>query len=233
MNNTIRKINVFLVLLLVVLIIVVGGFLLLPASAPPPPILMTGLPSVTKLPTQFAFQEPANTLISPQDETNITATPSGVQLTSTPLPAQLTPTTTDTAKIPTIQANPASTESLPSSVIIQQAYLPDGMYLTISGPTLPTTYRLGPLARGAYALGPNGLFMAYVTNDGQVFALRLSNGYFARVADLRRILSSSLKNVDPYYRLSFYDAGFVMFLIIYEDGFDETNPVWLPRSITY
>ena len=231
MNNAIRKINVFLVMLLVVLILV-GGFLLMPASAPPPPILLTNPPSATKLPTQVIFQEPANTvIIPPPDETNIPPTLSGLQLTPVPLPTQLTPSN-DLTKLPTAASMSAESAS-PSPVAVQQAYLPDGMYLTISGSTLPTTYRLGPLAKGAYTLGPNDLFMAYVTNDGQVFALRLSTGYFAHVANLKWILSASLKNVDPYYRLSFYDAGFVMFLIIYEDGFGETNPVWLPRWITY
>ena len=248
-NKTISKVNVLLATILVALVIIVGGLLMLPSSPMPAPILVSSALSVTKLPGSTAKQMPANTLVSPQLMTEVLPTNTLVPLqheaealsTQTDLRQSAVatphPMLTEEVASPTLPAvqiiSPAAGSASSGDLVVQEDHTPDGMYLTLSGGRLSAIYRLGPLARGAYALGPNNLFLVYITNAGQIFGLRLGEDYFVQITDLKHVLGTSIKNTEPAYRLAFSDREFVMFLIVYEDVFRQKIAITLPREITY
>jgi hypothetical protein len=82
-------------------------------------------------------------------------------------------------------------------------------------------------------VGPNDLFLVYVTNYGQVLAYRFGASSFVRIANMKREFSAHLKGVEPAFTLSFHDNGRSVTVIIEESVFGQTIPVVLPREITY
>jgi len=107
-----------------------------------------------------------------------------------------------------------------------------GIMLTVTGGVENYDYRMGPLAEGVYALGPNRKFLVYVANNGMVYVSRLGESSFQKVEDARRAFRALNKQVDPYFELSFRDTGSVYILFIYEGRFGETLQVILPQTWT-
>ena len=178
------------------------------------------------------------------EEAVVTATPVIVSPTLEPLIIPtLNPANTLMAKqsleVPaTVTARPVASTALPTGeplraleVVVDNTQ--KGVLLTVSGGLENYHYRLGPLAKGAYALGPNQHFLVYVTNGGTVYINRLGETHFQKVEVVKHSFSALNKHVDPSFELSFHDTGYVYILFIYEGRYGETVQVILPRTITH
>jgi len=108
-----------------------------------------------------------------------------------------------------------------------------GTLLTVTGGKENYHYRLGPLAKGVYALGPNQRFLVYVSNGGIVYISRLGETRFQEVENVKHSFKALNKHVEPSFELSFHDTGYVYILFIYDGRFGETVQVILPRLITH
>jgi hypothetical protein len=220
MNRIITRVNLYLSVLLIVLFIVFITFLVFPAENTFAPV------SVTQSPPPGMSQE------------NISGTP-GIPASAQPVPSEIV-----IPEVPPLPADPIPTFSLPagqvtstlpsvSKISIREEITPKGITLIVTGSDDISEYRFGPLARGAYAVGPNDRFLVYITNSGQVYAIKFGESSFVRIANLRRSFTAIIKNTDPAYRLSFYDSGLAVTLIISEENYGQTVPVILPRAVTY
>ncbi len=69
------------------------------------------------------------------------------------------------------------------------------MYLNISGIVEQESYRLGPVAKGAYAISPNDRFLVYLSHSGQLYAIRLGQSTFTRVTNMARQFTAIKKNI--------------------------------------
>ncbi len=95
------------------------------------------------------------------------------------------------------------------------------------------SYRLGPIARGDYAIDPNDRYLVYMTNSGQLMAIRLGQTTFVKVKNMARQFAAVMRNIVPSFTFSFYNSGTSITLIINELHYDQTIPIILPRSVTY
>jgi len=107
-----------------------------------------------------------------------------------------------------------------------------GDYLMILGGEDNLNYKLGPLAKGVYAIGPNNQFLAYVTNDGKVYAARIGESIFITIGQLKGIFSAINRQVDPFYEISFDHNGSNYLLIIREERFGQKVILVIPRNIS-
>lgn len=217
----INLLNILLtiVLLILILLFLVFIFINISGSQQSKNITFPGVavsPTVTK--TRFSPAVPSPTFVLPTQEPTSRPLIIPVEQTAVPtLPGGGIPSTP-----------PLSAENI--TIILQDTK--EGDFLIVSGGSVNYSYRLGPLAKGAYALGPNQKFIAYITNDGEIFAARIGNLNFIRVGDLKKRLMAVIKRVEPIYVLSFHEAA-AYTLIIYERIFDEKDSIVLPRAITY
>jgi len=143
------------------------------------------------------------------------------------------PNPADSTTLPAYPTSSFNTNSYLQVIEIFDEETAQGIMLTVTGGIENYNYRLGPLAEGVYALGPNNNFLVYVTNNGMVYLNRLGEPNFQTVEDARRAFQALNKHVDPYFELSFHDTGFVYVLFIYEGRFGETLQVPLPRTKTH
>lgn len=229
MNRNLIRLNYVLGAIVLALLIVLGILLsrprqpaALPAGAtatnPTPP---TSLVSPTMSLTASPLASPTIELAITQADLEFIPlfVPTVAGLSSTPVPF-----------VPPAAGN--ETFSLPSGVAIREEHTLKGMFLTLTGDDLPVPYRLGPLARGAYAIGPNQRFMVYITNAGQVYALRLGRPHFLRLVNLKHDLSAGARDVAPSFRLSFVEGEYAIFVLIDELIYGQRLQVMLPRGIT-
>ncbi len=91
---------------------------------------------------------------------------------------------------------------------------------------------MGPIARGAYAVGPNDRFLIYVSNSGFVYGLRLGNPHFIRLENLKHTLIASDRNAEPSITLDFVQAEYLLVVLIHEGAYGQTIPLPLPRTLT-
>jgi hypothetical protein len=230
-----------LVALATLVLIVVAAYVMFPvgkgarptASSSPAPEVQaataTDLATATAQPTPtFEFPVTVGPPGSPLPTLDDSAT-AVLPLTSTSVPPQ--------SALPTLGATAAATATATSTpvVTIVEDHTAEGMFLTLGGPGIVGEYRVGPLARGAYAVGPNGRFLIYVSNSGWVYGMRLGEGrsHFKRIVNLKRSLAALSRNDEPSYELTFVDAEYLVVLIIHERAYNESIPIWLPRAITY
>ena len=192
----------------------------LPAALPLPARPgSTASPADTPVPTWTSWPAPTDTPIESPTPTPLSF--AAMTLTQAPI-ANGTVTPTDTA-------TPTGLPVADFNVVEQTGS--KGIYLQITGPGLPDGYRLGPLARGAHALGPNGRFLVYVSNAGDVDVLRLGSSRFVQVANLRPRLISQQMRMEPIYDLSFAQAEYALYLIIREKRFAQYFQVLLPAQL--
>lgn len=130
---------------------------------------------------------------------------------------------------PTPRPTSVSTRKLKISISLKDTS--SGDFLEVTGGTENYNYRIGPLASGAYALGPNNKFLVYVANDGWVYVARMGDTNLHRVVTLKDKLEAILKSDTPRFDLSFTQAE-AFTLIIYERVFAQTETVVLPRAWT-
>ena len=170
---------------------------------------------VTETPT-FNFTVPtllaAETASVPEKATETLESFTGLQ--ATPIPTSATATVHQSVEVTTENTN-------------------KGTILTVTGGLENYDYRLGPLAKGVYAIGPNQKFLVYLTNNGIIYVHRFGNFGFQEVENANREFMALNKHVEPRFKLSFHDTGYVFILFIHEGRFGEDRQVILPRTMTY
>lgn len=108
-----------------------------------------------------------------------------------------------------------------------------GDYLTVKGGDQNYNYRLGPLAKGTYAVGPNNKFIVYLTDYGMIYAAKIGNPNFIKIDNVKRQYSATSKNVKPKFDLSFFQTDYAYYLVIVEGIFSQRDSFILPREITH
>lgn len=101
----------------------------------------------------------------------------------TPLPP---PTIQPTATIPLVVIGTFTPTPIPSTVTVAVENTSKGDYLNISRSTDNLEYRLGPIASGAYVIGPNDNFLVYCTYGGDVYAAILGAQYLTLIGNVRK-----------------------------------------------
>ena len=96
-------------------------------------------------------------------------------------------------------------------------------------------YDLGPLAKGVYAVGPNGKFLVYVTLDGFIYAARIGALSMYNLYDLEyeHIFTVFNKGVSPDFKISFAGEEPNYKLVLLEKNYDQKRVYDLPARITY
>ena len=128
---------------------------------------------------------------------------------------------------------PTATQLTSKQFQVQELPSGKGLYLAISGPGLPAGFRVGPVAKGAHAVGPNGRFLIYVSDSGGVFILHFGSPQFVQIANFKRKLISAQMRVEPQFEISFAQAEFALYLIIREQRFAQYFQLVLPRQLIY
>ena len=170
--------------------------------------------------------------VGPVSPTSGPTTPGEALATSAVTATLASSPSTSIAPLPTVTAVWTPTSLPASRVTVTEERTERGLYLYMEDAAGQPAGRLGPLARGKYAVGPNDQFLVYVTQDGMVLALTIGKPTFTRIANLKRTLSTAARGVDPEYELAFHDSGYAFTLIIRERVFGQTTSVILPRSLT-
>lgn len=95
-------------------------------------------------------------------------------------------------------------------------------------------YDIGPLAKGAYAVGPNDKFLVYITIGGIVYASRIGEPHLNVLYNLARehIFTVFNKGVAPDFKISFVDNTLNYKLVLIEWNYDQKRVYDLPTWIT-
>ena len=216
MNKTVTRLNLVLSVILVGLILIVLAAIFSPLSRAtffpgPSPLPAPSVPAALQIQTESPTVTPTIAMI-----TKVSVLP------------------TSTATLFATSTVPVKVNFLPPSrnFTITENRTQQGLFLNILGVN-NQSYQLGPLEHGGYAVGPNDRYLVYVTDSGQVLAIRFGDPIFKRVKNLAKTFGAALKGTQPIYNFAFYDSGFAITVIITEIIFSQTIPVVLPRSVTY
>jgi hypothetical protein len=76
-----------------------------------------------------------------------------------------------------------------SGIAITDRKTSSGIYLTVSRCEDDLQYELGPLALGAYAVGPNEEFLVYCSYDGSVYAAKIGEPKLVFLKSIKRDLN--------------------------------------------
>jgi hypothetical protein len=118
---------------------------------------------------------------------------------------------TPTAESPSLDRTPVASSALTNSsssnqlvcmdVYITVSHTSKGDYLQIC--TDSEKYEVGPLAKGAYAMGPNGNFFVYCTNNGYVYAARVGATNLSSIGNVKDF-SIIRRGVAPQLEFKFF-----------------------------
>jgi hypothetical protein len=146
----------------------------------------------------------------------------------TPLPP---PTIQPTATIPLVIIGTFTPTPIPSAVTVQVESTKKGNYLNISRSTDNLKYRLGPIAAGAYAIGPNDNFLVYCTNDGHVYAAKFGAEYLTSVGNVGKFTAIQ-RNVPPDFQLVIFVNNGKYKVDIREGRYNQNEIVVIPAKFT-
>ncbi|GEM_PF-3028919 len=131
---------------------------------------------------------------------------------ATPLTEGLYPTwqpskdVTEAVPVPSSQENSgqatasSSPQLLCTDVYITANHTPNGDYLQICANT--QKYEIGPVEKGAYAVGPNKKFFVYATNSGNVYAARIGDTKLTLIGNVKDF-SIIRRGEAPQYEFEF------------------------------
>jgi len=183
-------------------------------------------------------------VVTPTPMTTPTATASQTPVptsTVTPLPFGQMPTPTLYLIIPptptlTLFYNPTATTTPSWSdcpLIVTRNETNKGVMLHVRRCEDNLEYDLGPLAKGVYAVGPNGKFIIYVTHSGMLYATNIGNTRLSLLVNLRRAGSfvAFNKNVQPVFVISFYGEAPRYRLILTEKKYNQRRAFYIPPRI--
>jgi len=169
------------------------------------------------------------------------ATPVKVIETSTPLPLpmptkQVTlpylPTLPPvTATIPLVIIGTLTPTPIPSTVTVTVDTTQKGDYLNISRSSDNLKYRLGPVASGTYAIGPNDKFLIYCTNDGNVYAAKLGAQYLTLIGDVK-IFTAVQRDAPPNFQLVIFMNNNRYKVDVRESRFNQNEVFVIPGKFT-
>ena len=194
----------------VLFFIIAGVFLLSACNLPTPTPLVSEVPVI---PTDTAMPPTATLTFTPQ-----------VTLIPTPtVTLFFAPTVTPTQQwsvCPGIVVNPIDTDAGDMLHILR---CEDGL-----------EYDLGPLANGAYAVGPNDKFLVYISFDGIIYITRIGEQYLKPVFNLRRekIFTVFIIGDDPDFEISFVGDPSKYKLILLEKKYYQKRDYALPVDFT-
>jgi hypothetical protein len=151
--------------------------------------------------------------------------------TATPIPLTPTPTIQPTATIPLIIFGTFTPTLIPSTVTVSVENTAKGDYLNISRSSDNLEYRLGPIASGAYAIGPNDNYLIYCTNGGDVYAVKFGDQYLTPIGDVRNF-SAIQRNVPPDLQLVIFMNNNRYKVDIREGRFNQNEIFFIPGNFT-
>lgn len=108
-------------------------------------------------------------------------------------------TTTLPTAMPALPADLSATELPAAKVTITKEQSDKGDFLNVAGGGDNFNYKIGPLAEGVYAVGPNNKFLVYVTNDGTIFATKNGDPELYEIGRIKKIFSATSMNVEPFF----------------------------------
>lgn len=145
-----------------------------------------------------------------------------------PLPL---PTIQPTATIPLVVIGTFTPTPIPSAVTVQVESTKKGNYLNISRSTDNLNYRLGPIAAGAYVIGPNDNFLVYCTNDGHVYAAKLGAEYLTSIGNVEKFTAIQ-RNVPPDFQLVIFVNNGRYKVDIREGRYSQNEIIVIPAKFT-
>jgi len=151
--------------------------------------------------------------------------------TATPVPFTPTPTIQPTATIPWIIFGTLTPTPIPSTVTVNVENTAKGDYLNISRSSDNLEYRLGPIASGAYVIGPNDNYLIYCTNGGDVYAVKFGDQYLTLIGDVRNF-SAIQRNVPPNLQLVIFMNNNRYKVDIREGRFSQNEIFFIPTKFT-
>ncbi len=103
-----------------------------------------------------------------------------------------------------LTTNPTETSSEQpdclNSVVLTAKDTPKGDYLEVCANG--NMYEIGPLAKGAFAVGPNNKFFIYCANNGLVYAVRVGDTKLQPIGDVKDF-SAIIRNDVPIFEIVF------------------------------
>ena len=151
--------------------------------------------------------------------------------TATPIPLIPTPTIQPTATIPLIIFGTFTPTPIPSTVTVSVENTAKGDYLNISRSSDNLKYRLGPIASGAYVIGPNDNYLIYCTNSGDVYAAKFGAQYLTLIGDVKNF-SAIQRNVPPNLQLAIFMNNGRYKVDIREGRYNQNEIFVIPGNFT-
>ena len=157
----------------------------------------------------------------------------------TDVPAVTLEVPTQALESPTLAALPTSTPAPTDTPAPAQPDCSTGVILTTRDTTKGeylevcangSTYEIGPLAKGAYAVGPNNKFFVYCANNGLVYAVRVGDTKLQPIGDVKDF-SAIIRNDVPLFEIEFIGAGPYK-VTIRETNYKQNSTFTIPRSIS-
>jgi len=147
------------------------------------------------------------------------------------------PSKESTEALPTSESNifltlptstPSSTQVPTSGVSITINDTPKGEFLQITA--MGNAYEIGPLEKGAYAIGPNSKFLVYCTNSGIVYAARIGDTNLTKIGSVKD-LSAIVQGEAPQVDFQFFgDNPYTV--QIHDSLFNQNETLSIPSYIT-
>jgi len=135
------------------------------------------------------------------------------------------------ANMPSNENNASSTNaplSTPSDVSITISTTSKGDFLQINADSNP--YKIGPVEKGAYALGPNSKFFVYCTNSGIVYAAHIGDTNLTKIGSVKD-LSAIIQGEAPQVDFQFFgDNPYTV--QIHDSLFNQNETLSIPSYIT-
>ena len=183
----------------------------------------------------YVFTLTACTLFSalaPPVKTTETSTPLPLPMPTKQVTLPYLPTLPPvTATIPLVIIGTFTPTPIPSTVTVDVESTSKGDYLNISRSYDNLNYRLGPIASGTYAIGPNDNFLVYCTNGGDVYAAKLGAQYLTLIGDVRKF-SAIQRNVPPNLQLVIFMNNNRYKVDIRESRFSQNEIFFIPGNFT-
>jgi hypothetical protein len=196
----------------------IGTFLLSLASCDLP--FRLEIETATKTPTyqNSVVAEPTQIISSPIIETPMLIVTNTANVTLTP---QVTGSYTPTP----------STTSSASPVTITMEDTPQGNYLVVKRTTDHLEYKLGPIADGVFAIGPNNEFFVYCTDDGQVYAAKIGVKILSPIGDVKYFTAIRRDTKPSFSIVIFFNNNFYR-ANVQEKLFNQNEIILIPKNIT-
>ncbi len=187
--------------------------------------LLTACNLSVTTPTSLASETPALSTNTVAPASSPTPT-----LTSTPLTPSSTPTLFLAAT-----ATPTQQWSACPGIVVTLTDTEAGDMLHILRCEDGLEYDLGPLAKGAYAVGPNDKFLIYATVSGFVYASRIGEPFMYPLLNLvtEQIFTVFNKGVAPDFKISFTGGTPIYRLVLLEKTYDQKRMYNLPPRLTH